>query len=107
MNEPLPTSPLPTSPQPTSPRQRLNTLLAIPERERTDAEWDEINELEIILAPGNREDAPRQSQSQPQQPRRNNTGAAPNGFAKPATGTPHKKPFKKQRKPPRSRPPTP
>lgn len=44
--------------QPPSPRQRLQALLAIPERDRTDTEWDEINELEIMLAPGNREGAP-------------------------------------------------
>jgi len=35
------------TPKPINPRQRLQTLLAIPERNRTDAEWDEINELEI------------------------------------------------------------
>lgn len=46
--------------QPPSPRQRLQALLAIPERERTDTQWDEINELEIMLAPGNREGAPNQ-----------------------------------------------
>ncbi len=33
-------------------------MLAIPERSRTDAEWDEINELEISLAQGNREGGP-------------------------------------------------
>lgn len=42
-------------PQPPSPRERLQALLAIPERQRTDAEWDEINELEIELASGNRQ----------------------------------------------------
>ena len=42
-------------PQPISPRRRLEELLAIPDRMRTDAEWDELNELEILLAPGNRE----------------------------------------------------
>lgn len=43
------------NPQPFfDPRRRLRELLAIPERDRTDAEWDEINELEIQLAPGNR-----------------------------------------------------
>ena len=41
-------------PQPIPPAARLQTLLAIPERQRTDAEWDEINELEIKLASGNR-----------------------------------------------------
>lgn len=36
------------------PRRRLRELLAVPERDRSDAQWDEINELEIQLAPGNR-----------------------------------------------------
>lgn len=43
-------------PQPTSPRRRLQALLAIPDNQRTEAQWDEIIELEITLAPGNRED---------------------------------------------------
>src|SRR5256885_1793514 len=38
--------------QPISPRQRLQELLAIPEGQRTDAQWDEVNELEIKLASG-------------------------------------------------------
>jgi hypothetical protein len=32
----------------------LRELLSIPERDRTDEQWDEIVELEIQLAPGNR-----------------------------------------------------
>lgn len=28
--------------------------MSVPERDRTDAEWDELNELEIQTAPGNR-----------------------------------------------------
>jgi hypothetical protein len=48
------------SPQPDSPQRRLQELLAIPERERTDSQWDELNELEIKLASANREDAPEQ-----------------------------------------------
>jgi hypothetical protein len=36
------------------PRRRLRELLSVPERDRTDPQWDEINELEIQLAPGNR-----------------------------------------------------
>ncbi|MEO8006037.1 MAG: hypothetical protein ABI771_14080, partial [Betaproteobacteria bacterium] len=47
-----------TTPPPIPPRRRLQDLLAIPERQRTDEEWDEINELEIMLASANREDAP-------------------------------------------------
>jgi hypothetical protein len=46
--------------QPISPRARLQALQAIPERQRTDAEWDELNELEIALAAGNRQGAPQQ-----------------------------------------------
>jgi hypothetical protein len=47
--------------QPINPRARLQELRAIPERQRTDAEWDELNELEIKLAAGNREGAPQQN----------------------------------------------
>jgi hypothetical protein len=56
--------------QPMSPRQRMQALLAIPERQRTDAQWDELIELEIMFAPGNREGAP-----QPGQPGRRNPNA--------------------------------
>ena len=42
-------------PQPLDPRSRIRELLAIPERDRTDEQWDELNELEIRTAPGNRE----------------------------------------------------
>jgi hypothetical protein len=49
--------PLPPTP-PLDPRRRLRELLAIPERDRSDEQWDEIVELEISLAPGNRLDSP-------------------------------------------------
>ncbi len=39
---------------PIPPRRRLQELLSIPDNERTEAQWDEIVELEISLAPGNR-----------------------------------------------------
>lgn len=51
--------------QPVSPRKRLQMLLAIPDSQRTEAQWDEINELEISLAPGNRIDAPLPRALQP------------------------------------------
>ncbi len=38
----------------------MQALLAIPEGQRTDAQWDELNELEIELASGNRQNAPQQ-----------------------------------------------
>lgn len=65
-------------PQPLSPRLRLQALLEIPERLRTEAQWDELNELEIMLAPGNREGAPDQNA------RRN--GASGGGHSNPGGG---------------------
>jgi len=35
-------------------KRRLRELLSVPERDRTDEQWDEIIELEIQTAPGNR-----------------------------------------------------
>ncbi len=52
-----------TEPSNINPRQRLKALLAIPDSERTEEQWDEIIELEIRLAPGNRIDAPQPGQS--------------------------------------------
>jgi len=46
-------APAPAAPQ-FDPRRRIRELQSIPERDRTDAEWDELNELEIQTAPGNR-----------------------------------------------------
>lgn len=45
-------------PQPASPQRRLQELRAIPERDRTDAQWDELNEIEIMLASANRAGGP-------------------------------------------------
>lgn len=80
--------------QPISPRARLQALLAVPERQRTEAQWDELNELEIMLAPGNREGAPEQGV------RRN--GTAPAGPPSPNGGPHGKKPVKRfHKRPPR------
>jgi hypothetical protein len=54
--DPAPSTEQPAQPDP---RRRLRELLAIPERDRSDAVWDEIIELEIDLAPGNRLSAPQ------------------------------------------------
>lgn len=43
-----------TEPQNPSPRSRLQALLAIPDNQRSEEQWDELHELEITLAPGNR-----------------------------------------------------
>lgn len=44
----------PAAPQGFDSRRRLRELLSVPERDRSDEQWDEIIELEIQLAPGNR-----------------------------------------------------
>jgi len=76
-------------------RRRLRELLSIAERDRTDEQWDEIIELEIQLAPGNRisgnehgagQDRPPSFQNKPagtgqakkHRPRSNNAGGSNN-----------------------------
>ncbi|MDP1681943.1 MAG: hypothetical protein Q8L39_09240 [Burkholderiales bacterium] len=81
-------------PQTNSPRRRLQELLAIPERLRTDEQWDEINELEISLTTANRASAPV-----PEQGNRQNT-VAPTNHPKPNNGARDKKPFKRTHKRP-------
>ena len=49
-------------------RRRLRELLAIPERDRTDALWDELIALEIDLAPGNRAQSPQADVGRRQDP---------------------------------------
>lgn len=83
-------------PQPMTPRRRLQELLAVPERQRTDAQWDEINELEITLASTNRiekrePDARRHASAPATQPR---PGGVPGGVRQ------GKKPIKKFHKRP-------
>lgn len=73
-------------PAPQDPRRRLRELLAIPERDRSDAQWDEIIALEIQLAPENRvssgQGQPGRHQDQgrgnPQQARRSRPGPGGN-----------------------------
>ena len=74
--------------QPPSPRARLQVLLAIPERQRTDAEWDEINELEITLATGNRQGAPQPGYRGNNPPMGGQQGQGPGGHQRPGGGRP-------------------
>ncbi|MBN9133615.1 MAG: hypothetical protein J0H48_09660 [Nitrosospira multiformis] len=81
------------------PYQRLQQLLAIPERQRTEAQWDEINELEIALTPVNR------ASTTDRNVRRKGVvqGAVPPEQARSRDGTPGRRPLKKLRKrPPRA-----
>lgn len=102
--------PIRNDPPPPDPRRRLRELLAIPDHQRTDAIWDEIIELEICLAPGNRvqgapgmpqEPGRRQPQGQQGQGRRPEQQRRPDAMpgAKPA-----KRFFKKSKRPPGSPP---
>ena len=79
-------------PQPIAPRRRLQELLAIPERLRTEAQWDELNELEISLTSVNREKPPERGVRQ--------KAAVAADHPKPSGGTPGKKPFRKLHKRP-------
>ena len=71
-----------------SPGARLRELLAIPESRRTDAQWDEIHELEIKLSSANRE--------QPlDQGARRDIPPAATGHPQTHGGAQRKKPFQK------------
>jgi hypothetical protein len=74
------------NPQPASPRLRLQQLLAVPDAQRTEAEWDELCELEIMLAPGNRAGAP--------EPQARHNGSGQPAHSKPG-GAPHGRKMKK------------
>ena len=96
----------PAEPQSQDPRRRLRELLAIPERERTDAIWDEIISLEIDLAPGNRALSPQADVG-----RRQESGRRPEPGRRPDQGQrqeptsrakPDKRFFKKRRRGPGS-----
>jgi len=78
--------------QPNDARIRMQALLAVPESQRTEAEWDELHELEIMLAPGNRLGAPGDPGARRAGP--GPGGQGPGGH--PGSGMPHrKKPGKK------------
>ena len=56
----------PASPgSPVSPHVRLKELQAIPDKLRTDEQWDELNDLEIKLASVNRQGAPMPTAQRP------------------------------------------
>ena len=93
----------PQQQQAPSGKQRLRELLAIPERQRTDAEWDELNELEISLAQGNREGAPDPQQGNRQQKQQGQPGGGGGGKQNnnPGGGQRKREQFQKGKRPPR------
>jgi hypothetical protein len=106
--KPIPEQPIeapPLEPQVQDPRRRLRELLAVPERERTDAVWDEIIALEIQLAPGNRASSPQADAGRHQEPgRRQDPGRRPQQQMRrqePSSGAkPAKRFFKKHKRGP-------
>lgn len=85
------------------PRRRIRELMSIPERDRSDAEWDELNELEIQTAPGNRSGnqpfapynakpggVPSKNRNRGKGPRK--PGGGGGGGGKPFLGKPNNKP---------------
>ncbi len=91
------------------PRRRLRELLAVPERDRSDAVWDEIIELEIRMAPGNstpqnRPEHGRRPEQKPQQGRRPDQkpqqGQRQQDSQNPAATKPAKHFSKRPRRPP-------
>lgn len=103
--------PVRNEPQLPDPRRRLRELLAIPDHQRTDAIWDEIIELEICLAPGNRIQGSPGAQSDPgrRQGAGQGQGRRPEQARRP-DATPGAKPakrfFKKSKRPPGGPPKT-
>jgi len=60
----------------------MQALLAIPDNQRTEEQWDELHELEITLAPGNRIDHQEKHNPTAGQGRgggRSNPGGSPRG----------------------------
>lgn len=99
-------------PEPIDPRRRIRELNAIPERDRTDEQWDELNELEIRTAPGNREsngqpEKRQNSQHSPGQSRRSDRGPKNNNprpdqrpqEGRPADGRPPKRQHRRPKRP--------
>lgn len=92
---------------PPDPRRRLRELLAIPERDRSDEQWDEIIELEIQTAPGNRENGPdisgRRNGPAPGGDRNKPSGdRRPNGDRNKSAGGPRPSGDRQRSGPPRS-----
>jgi hypothetical protein len=83
-------------PQAASPRRRLQELQAIPDSKRTEAEWEELNELEISLASVNQYVEGDKGGARP------NGSPAAGGESRSSRGSKGRKPaMRSQRRPPR------
>lgn len=91
----------PAEPQPLDSRRRLRELLSVPERDRSDEQWDEIIELEIQLAPGNRLSA---NEFPGQAPRHGGQGKQPGGGGQKKPQQQHRPRTKTNRRPRQNKP---
>jgi len=93
-----------TTPSPTtSPQQRMKELLSIPDNQKTEAQWDELIELEIALAqegrPGGGGQKPQGAASQA---KKQNNGKPHGGGGGAGGGQQPRKPQRKfYKKPPK------
>ncbi|PIX98072.1 MAG: hypothetical protein CO126_03045 [Hydrogenophilales bacterium CG_4_9_14_3_um_filter_63_34] len=85
------------APQTVPPRRRLQELQAIPDRLRTESQWDELHELEISLAPGNRADS---TQPPPRSAPPRATPPAGSANPRPSNAGEGRKPFRKRHRKP-------
>ena len=86
--------------QPLDLKRRLRELLSVPERDRSDEQWDEIIELEIQLAPGNRISGSPAPGGGGGQPRHNSPRQGkPGNAAAPAAQKKHRPRSKNNRRP--------
>ncbi len=81
------TLPTPDQTPTVDPRRRLRELLSVPESVRTDPQWDEIIELEVQLAPGNRIGAETPRGNDRSQGQRGGGGGAGGGGGNPGGGS--------------------
>lgn len=93
-----------TDSQAVPPKQRLKALLAIPDSQRTEEDWDEIIELEISLAPVNQKATGERAEQQAV----SSNARAPqrNAAARPRSGSGRKKGFGKKPQQQQGRPQT-
>ncbi len=91
-------------PQTSSPQQRLRELLSIPDNQKTEAQWDELIELEIAMAQGGRPigGGPRPQGASSQQKKHGNNGKPQGQGQGQGQGGQPKKPQRKfHKKPPK------
>lgn len=81
-------APVVAAPPPNDNRRRMRELLSVPERDRTDEQWDELIELEIQMAPGNRISGSEQNFGGGAKPAQGRSGGAHQNKHRPRSNNP-------------------